>query len=54
MLSLFYDASREACSQKGQEIVPLSEFYSEELSHKLDFKKEYENWKVNPASDLKR
>ena len=45
VLALFFDAHKESSRNKRSKDRPLSELYNEELSRKLDFKKEYEHWR---------
>jgi len=44
MLAILYDTCRQLNERSKEEFVPLSEFYNEDLSLKIDFKKEYEMW----------
>lgn len=43
-LAILYDTCCQLNKRQREEFVPLSEFYSEDLSLKMDFKKEYEYW----------
>ena len=45
-LSILYDTCCRLNRRRKEEFVPLSEFYSEDLSLKMDFKKEYEYWRM--------
>lgn len=44
VLAILYDTCRQLNERSKEEFVPLSEFYNEDLSLKIDFKKEYEMW----------
>ena len=43
-LAVFYDTCHQLNERSKEEFAPLSEFYNEDLSLKIDFKKEYETW----------
>ena len=43
-LAMLYDACCQLNERSKEEFAPLSEFYNEDLSLKIDFKKEYEMW----------
>ena len=43
-LAIFYDTCHHLNERSKEEFAPLSEFYNEDLSLKIDFKKEYEMW----------
>ena len=45
-LNILYDTCYRLNKRRKEEFVPLSEFYSEDLSLKMDFKKEYEYWRT--------
>ncbi|XP_068730532.1 ubiquitin-protein ligase E3A-like [Montipora capricornis] len=52
-LALLYDSCCNINKSKGEQFVSLSEFYNEDLSLKMDFKKEYEHWRsVNETKGL--
>lgn len=43
-LAILYDTCCQLNKRSKEEFAPLSEFYNEDLSLKIDFKKEYEMW----------
>ena len=43
-LAILYDTCCQLNERSKEEFAPLSEFYNEDLSLKIDFKKEYEIW----------
>lgn len=45
-LAILYDTCCQLNKRRKEEFIPLSEFYNEDLSLKMDFKKEYENWRA--------
>lgn len=46
-MAIFHDAYMLASqATTADNIPPVSLFYSDDLSKKLDFKKEYENWRL--------
>ena len=45
-LAIFYETCCQLNKRRKEEFIPLSEFYNEDLSLKMDFKKEYENWRT--------
>ena len=47
-LAIFYDACDCAKKKRRVELVPVADFYNEDLSLKLNFKKEYEYWRTFP------
>ena len=44
-LAILYDVCRQLNRRNREEFLSLSEFYNEDLSLKMDFKKEYEHWR---------
>lgn len=44
-LALLHDSCCHVNKYKREQLIPLSDFYSEDLSLKMDFKKEYEHWR---------
>ena len=44
-LAILYDACRQLNRRNREDFLSLSEFYNEDLSLKMDFKKEYEHWR---------
>ncbi|CAH3043669.1 unnamed protein product [Pocillopora meandrina] len=45
-LAILYDTCYQLNKKRKEEFVPLSDFYNEDLSLKMDFKKEYEHWRT--------
>ena len=45
-VAILFDTCCHLSKREKEEFIPLSEFYNEDLSLKMDFKKEYENWRT--------
>ena len=50
-LAILYDTCYQLNKKRKEEFVPLSDFYNEDLSLKMDFKKEYEHWRTLQESN---
>ncbi|XP_070568117.1 probable E3 ubiquitin-protein ligase HECTD2 [Ptychodera flava] len=44
-LSVLHEANNHAYLQRGEGIVPMEEFYSKDLSRRLDYRAEFEIWR---------
>ena len=45
MLATLHEANLES-ENRAQPLVTINEFYNNELSQKLDYKMEYEKWRI--------
>ena len=50
-LAILYDTCYQLNKKRKEKFVPLSDFYNEDLSLKMDFKKEYEHWRTLQESN---
>ena len=51
VLQLFFYAHNKSAHRRSEWKQPLSDLYNDDLSQKMDFKKEYENWRSLPGAN---